>query len=282
MKLLVAKSAGFCFGVKRAMDMALEAARKDPKRLHTLGPLIHNPQAVEYLENLGVKVKERVEDVPGGTVIFRSHGVSLQDLKKAKKRRLRIIDATCPMVKRAQRFAKFLHRHGYALMIVGDADHPEVEAIRSYIDEKVHVVGGVESARRLGPWEKLGVIAQTTQSSGLFREVVASVLERSKEVRVFNTICQATTIRQREAIDIARKVDCMVVVGGYNSGNTQRLASICKEVQPRTYHIEKAGDLRPRWLTGRNRVGLTAGASTPHWIIKEVEAELRRLKESKS
>ena len=282
MKLLVAKSAGFCFGVKRAMDMALEAARKHPKRLHTLGPLIHNPQAVEYLENLGVKVKERIEDVPGGTVIFRSHGVSLQDLTKAKKRRLRIIDATCPMVKRAQRFAKFLHRHGYALLIVGDADHPEVEAIRSYVDEKVQVVSSVESVKPLGPWEKLGVIAQTTQSASLFKEIVASILEKSKEVRVFNTICQATTLRQKEAIDIARKVDCMVVVGGYNSGNTQRLASICKEVQPHTYHIERAGDLRSRWLARSDRVGLTAGASTPHWIIEEVEGEIRRLKDSKS
>jgi len=281
-KLLVAKSAGFCFGVKRAMDIALDASRKYPKRLHTLGPLIHNPQAVEYLENLGVKAKERIEDLPGGTVIFRSHGVSLQDLTKAKKRNLRIIDATCPMVKRAQRFAKFLHNHGYALMIVGDADHPEVEAIRSYIEEDVHVVSSAESARRLGPWEKLGVIAQTTQSSSLFREVVASVLEKSKEVRVFNTVCQATTLRQREAIDIARKVDCMVVVGGYNSGNTQRLASICKEVQPRTYHIEKAGDLRPRRLAGCSRIGLTAGASTPHWIIAQVEAKLQSLKDSKS
>ena len=282
MKLLVAKSAGFCFGVKRAMDMALAAARKHPKRLHTLGPLIHNPQAVEYLENLGVKVKERVEDVPGGTVIFRSHGVSLQDLTKAKKRRLRIIDATCPMVKRAQRFAKFLHKHGYTLLIVGDADHPEVEAIRSYVDEKVHVVSSVESVKRLGPWEKLGVIAQTTQSSSLFKEIVAAILEKSKEVRVFNTICQATTLRQREAIDIARKVDCMVVVGGYNSGNTRRLASICKEVQPHTYHIERAGDLRPKGLARSGRVGLTAGASTPHWIIEEVEEEIRRLKDSKS
>ncbi|OGP65436.1 MAG: 4-hydroxy-3-methylbut-2-enyl diphosphate reductase [Deltaproteobacteria bacterium RBG_13_53_10] len=282
MRLLVAKSAGFCFGVKRAMDMAREAAKKHPKRLHTLGPLIHNPQAVDYLENLGVKVKGRIEDVPGGTVIFRSHGVSLQDLTKARKRKLRIIDATCPMVKRAQRFAKFLHRHGYALLIVGDADHPEVEAIRSYVDEKVHVVSSVESVKQLGPWEKLGVIAQTTQSSSLFKEIVASILEQSKEVRVFNTICQATTLRQREAIDIARKVDCMVVVGGYNSGNTRRLASICKEVQPRTYHIERAGDLRPRWLARSGRVGLTAGASTPHWIIEEVEGEIRRLKDSKS
>ena len=282
MKLLVAKSAGFCFGVKRAMDIALEAARKPPKDLHTLGPLIHNPQAVQYLEDHGVKVKEGIEAIPGGTVIFRSHGVSLQDLKKAKKRRLHIIDATCPMVKRAHFFAKFLHRHGYPVLIVGDADHPEVEAIRSYIDEGVQVVGSVEEVKRLGRWEKVGVIAQTTQSFGLFKEVIASVLEKSKEVRIFNTICQATTVRQKEATEIAKKVDCMIVVGGLNSGNTQRLSSICKEVQPHTYHIEKAGDLRPRWLTGRSRIGLTAGASTPHWIIKEVEDEIRRLKGSKS
>jgi 4-hydroxy-3-methylbut-2-en-1-yl diphosphate reductase len=278
MKLSVAKSAGFCFGVKRAMDMALEAAKKYPENLYTLGPLIHNPQAVHYLENLGIRVKERIEEVPRGTVIFRSHGVSSQDLNKAKKRRLRIIDATCPMVKRAQLFAKFLHRHGYTLLIIGDADHPEVEAIRSYISQGSQVVGSVEAIKHMGPWDKVGVIAQTTQSFSLFKEMVASVLERSKEVRVFNTICQATTIRQREAVEIAKKVDCMIVVGGYNSGNTQRLASICKEVQPHTHHIEEAGDLRPKWLTRMPRVGLTAGASTPRWIIKEVEERILQLK----
>jgi len=263
------------------MDIALDATRKDLEYLYTLGPLIHNPQAVEYLESLGIKVKDRVEDIPRGTVIFRSHGVCLKDLKKAKKKKLKIVDATCPTVKRAQFYAKFLHRHGYALLIVGDFQHPEVEAIRSYIDEDVEVVGSIEAVQELGPWEKLGVIAQTTQSFTLFREVVGASLRKAKEVRVFNTICQATTIRQREAIEIAKRVDCMFVVGGYNSGNTQRLASICKEVQPHTYHIEKAKDLQRRWLEKKNRIGLTAGASTPRWIIKEVEKEIRRLKGSK-
>ena len=278
MKLVVAKSAGVCFGVKRAMDIAREAAKKYPKDLYTLGPLIHNPQAVEFLDKLGVKVKNRIEQIPRGTVIFRSHGVSLKDLMRARKKRLRIIDATCPIVKRAQLYAKYLHRHRYALLIVGDAQHPEVEAIRSYIPEGVDVVEDVVAAQGLGPWEKLGMIAQTTQSFSLFKEVVAVCLERAKELRVFNTICHATTIRQMEAVEIAKKVDCMIVIGGYNSGNTQRLAAICRDIQPHTYHIETAQELHPRWLAGREKIGLTAGASTPSWIIKEVEVKVRHLK----
>ncbi len=275
---MIAKSAGFCFGVKRAIDMALDAVKKYPKDLYTLGPLIHNPQAVEFLEELGVKARDRIEHIPGGTVIFRSHGVSLKDLKKAREKRLRIIDATCPIVKRAQLDAKYLHQHGYALLIVGEAQHPEVEAIRSYIQEGVDVVEGVKAVQRLGPWGKLGIIAQTTQSFSLFKEVVAVCLEKAKELKVFNTICHATTIRQMEAVEIARKVDCVIVIGGYNSGNTQRAAAICWDIQPYTYPIETAEELHPRWLAKRERIGVTAGASTPSWIIKEVERKVRHLK----
>jgi 4-hydroxy-3-methylbut-2-enyl diphosphate reductase len=277
MKLYIAKSAGFCFGVKRAIDLALQAARKNSEKLYTLGPLIHNPQAVDHLKALGVKVRDRIEKIPGGTVIFRSHGVSLKDLRKAKEKKLHIVDATCPIVKRAQFYANYLHRQGYNLLIVGEAHHPEVEAIKSYLDKGV-VVDDVKMVQKLGPWEKLGIIAQTTQSFNLFKEIVAACLERAKEVRVFNTICHATMIRQQEALEIAKKVDCMIVVGGYNSGNTQRLAAICREIQPRTYHIETARELTPRWLARRERIGLTAGASTPSWIIKEVEQQIRNLK----
>jgi 4-hydroxy-3-methylbut-2-enyl diphosphate reductase len=142
----------------------------------------------------------------------------------------------------------------------------------------VKVVEDVKAVQRVGPWEKLGIIAQTTQSFNLFKQIVTASLERAKEVRVFNTICHATTIRQREAVEIAKRVECMIVIGGYNSGNTQRLAAICKEIQPFTYHIETARELNPGWLTRREKIGLTAGASTPSWIIKEVEEELRRLK----
>jgi 4-hydroxy-3-methylbut-2-enyl diphosphate reductase len=195
---------------------------------------------------------------------------------------LRIINATCPIVKRAQLFAKYLHRHGYALLIVGDAQHPEVEAIQSYIPKEVDVVEDVEAARSMGPWQKLGMIAQTTQSFSLFKEIVAICLEKAKELRVFNTICHATTVRQMEAVEIAKRVDSMIVIGGYNSGNTQRLAAICKGIQPHTYHIETAHELLPRWVAQREKIGLTAGASTPSWIIKEVELKVLRLKNHKS
>jgi len=259
------------------MEMALRAAKKNSELLYTLGPLIHNPQAVEHLKALGIKVRDRVEKIPRGTVIFRSHGVSQGELKRAKEKRLHIIDATCPIVKRAQFFANYLHRQGYELLIVGEAHHPEVEAIKSYLDEGV-VVEDAKMVQKLGPWEKLGIIAQTTQSFNLFKEVVTACLEKAKEVRAFNTICRATMIRQKEALEIAKKVDCMIVVGGYNSGNTQRLTALCREIQPRTYHIETARELNPRWLARRERIGLTAGASTPSWIIKQVEEEIRHLK----
>ncbi len=282
MRLMKARSAGFCFGVKRAMEIALDAAKRYPPPLYTLGPLIHNPQTVEYLEGFGIEVKNRVEQIKKGTVILRSHGVSLKDLEKAKKRGLRIVDATCPIVKRAHFFAKFLRRRGYDLLIVGDADHPEVEAIRSYLKGEVKVIEEPDLLSRLGPWKKLGIIAQTTQSQERLKEVVSASLHKAKEVRVFNTICKATTIRQQEAVEIAKKVDCMIVVGGYNSGNTQRLAEICRNVQPKTYHIEIARELSPKWFVNRERIGLTAGASTPSWIILEVEQEIRRIKGRRS
>ncbi len=270
MKILTAKSAGFCFGVKRAMDMTLAAVKEFPDDLYTLGPLIHNPQVVQFLRQSGVKVKGRIESIPRGTVIFRSHGVSVKDLKEAKDKKLRIIDATCPIVKKAQFFAKFLHRHGYTLVLVGDAHHPEVEAIRSYVEGEVEIVENADALNGSGSFKKLGIIAQTTQSETLFREVVAVCSERAKELRAFNTICQATAVRQKEAVEIARKTDCMIVIGGNNSGNTERLATICKKIQPCTHHIETAEEIHPKWLAGKKRVGLTAGASTPSWIIDDV------------
>jgi len=281
LKLLIAKSAGFCFGVKRAIEIALKATQKYNKDLYTLGPIIHNPQTVDLLKNLGIKVINHIEDIPRGTVIFRSHGVSLKDLEKAKKKKLNLIDATCPIVKRVQLFAKYLNKHGYDLLIVGDPRHPEVEAIQSYLNDRVNVVENIGDIKRLGPWKKLGIVAQTTQSMALFKEIVMASLERAEEVRVFNTICHATAIRQKEAVNIAKKADCMIVIGGYNSGNTQRLVTICKEIQPNTYHIEEAKELKLKWLKGCKIVGLTAGASTPSWVIHEVAKEIKKLKNQK-
>ncbi len=277
MKLIVAKLSGFCFGVERAMKMALQAAQRSSQDIYTLGPLIHNPQAVTYLEGLGINSKARVEEIPQGTVIFRSHGISKEDLEKVKKRGLKIVDATCPIVKKVHSFAKFLDRNGYPLVIVGDPKHPEVEAIRSYLRQEAMVIETPEAITKMGNYKKLGIIAQTTQRSDLFKEIVRRCMEKAVEVRVFNTICQATTLRQQEAIEIAKKVDCMIVIGGYNSGNTQRLVHICREVQPRTYHIETIEDLDPSWFKNIKRIGLTTGASTPPWIVEEVKKRIKRL-----
>ena len=269
MKVLLAKRAGFCFGVKRATQMAFEAAGKD-KKTYTLGPIIHSPQVVNRLEEMGVKVLKSLESMDEGTIIIRSHGVAAGEIDEAVQKELEIVDATCPFVKKAQEHVKSLSESGYGVVVVGDADHPEVQGIVSYGGDKVFVVGSGEEVRKLPKMSKIGVVAQTTQSFENLKNVVSECLLRGGEIRVFNTICDATAVRQEEAKELACQVDCMLVVGGFNSANTRRLAEVCAEIQPRTHHIETAAEIDPSWFDGVERVGVTAGASTPKWIIDEV------------
>jgi len=277
MKLLVAKSAGFCFGVKRATRMAFDAAETH-ERICSLGPIIHSPQLVDKLEEKGVRVVKEVEQLQGEAVIVRSHGITAGEQRELQERQLEIIDATCPFVKKAQEHAAQLSRDGYHLVLVGEADHPEVQGIVSYADSKaVSVIANVEEAAALPRLGRIGVVAQTTQSLGNFQQIVAVCLQKAKEVRVFNTICDATSVRQDEARSIAGQVQLVLVIGGYNSANTTRLASICAELQPNTYHVETAQDLRAEWFAGIESVGVTAGASTPGWLIDQVLEEMARL-----
>lgn len=270
MKIFLAKSAGFCFGVKRATRMAFEAAG-DCRHICSLGPIIHSPQVVEKLAEKGVQVVDRVEDIKQQKVIIRSHGVTASELEQLEKKSLTIVDATCPFVKKAQQHAAALCREGYHLVVVGEAEHPEVQGIVSFAgDGPVSVVATSEDADRLPRCSKLGVIAQTTQSLGNFQQIVALCLRKSKEVRVFNTICDATSVRQEEARELAGQVDLMLVIGGFNSANTTRLAVICKELQPNTHHLETAADIDAIWFSGIESVGITAGASTPGWLIEQV------------
>ncbi len=270
MKIVLAASAGFCFGVKRATQMAFKAA-EETRRICSLGPIIHSPQVVEKLENKGVRVVEKLEDIEEGTVIIRSHGITAGELEEIKARNLIPVDATCPFVKKAQDYATMLCSEGYSVVLVGEKDHPEVKGIISYTrDGEVTVVADSQEARRLPGKGKIGIVAQTTQSFKNLRQVTSVCLDKSKEVRVFNTICDATSVRQQEARKIAREVDLMLIVGGFNSANTTRLAQICRELQPRTYHVETAAEIEPNWFGGVNTVGITAGASTPRWIIDEV------------
>lgn len=269
MEIILAKKAGFCFGVKRATQMAFEAANKGGDTF-TLGPIIHSPQVVQKLEEMGVRVLKDLSRMESGTIIIRSHGVASEELQEAIRRELEVVDATCPFVKKAQEHVKSLSQSGYDVVVVGDADHPEVQGIVSYASGKVFVVGSGEEAKRLPNMGKIGVVAQTTQSFENLQNVVHECLLKGGEIRVFNTICDATAVRQEEAKELAKQVDCMVVIGGLNSANTKRLAEVCKELQPRTHHIETAQELDPAWFEGVGRVGVTAGASTPKWLIDEV------------
>jgi len=278
MKIILADSAGFCFGVKRATQLAFEAA-EDNCPICSLGPIIHSPQVVEKLEAKGVKVVEKVEDIEEGTVIIRSHGITAGELADIHARNLKPVDATCPFVKKAQDYATLLCSEGYKVVLVGERDHPEVQGIISYTrDSKVAVVADAEEAQRLPNATKIGIVAQTTQSFENLRQVTEVCLDKSKEVRVFNTICDATSVRQEEARRIARQAELMLVVGGFNSANTTRLAQICRELQSRTYHVETAEQIATEWFDGVETVGITAGASTPRWIIDEVVERVGTLK----
>lgn len=280
-EIILAKSAGFCFGVKRATNMAFEAA-EEHVCICSLGPIIHSPQVVERLEDKGVRVVDDVSEIKSGVVIIRSHGITASELKQIHAEKLDVVDATCPFVKKAQDFAAKLSADGYHLVLVGEEEHPEVQGIVSYAqDKRVSVVADSEGAEALPRTGKIAVIAQTTQSFENFQKIVATCLLKAKEVRVYNTICDATSVRQEEARQLAGQVDMMVVVGGFNSANTSRLATICYELQKNTHHIETADELEQSWLKDVETVGLTAGASTPGWLIEQVVERLESLFKSK-
>jgi len=277
MEILLAKSAGFCFGVKRATQMAFAAAAEYP-HICSLGPIIHSPQVVDKLAEQGVEVVEQVENIPAGAVIIRSHGVTAGEIQAILDRDLTIVDATCPFVKKAQAHAAGLAAEDYSLVIVGEAEHPEVQGIVSYAATgKVQVVANADEAEQLPRLGRVGIVAQTTQSFENLRQVVDICLKKSQELRVFNTICDATSVRQNEACEIARQVDVMLVIGGYNSANTTRLAHICREILPDTHHLETVQEIESSWFSGARRVGITAGASTPRWLIDEVVSRVAEL-----
>lgn len=280
MEVILAKQAGFCFGVKRATHLAFEAADKGGET-YTLGPIIHSPQVVQRLEEMGVKPLANMDGVEQGTIIIRSHGVAAEELAEAVSRNLQVVDATCPFVKKAQEHVASLSKAGYDVVVVGDADHPEVQGIVSYATGRVFVVGSGEEAEKLPRMAKIGVVAQTTQSSENLKHVVTACLAKGGEIRVYHTICDATAVRQEEAKALAGKVDCMVVIGGYNSANTKRLAEVCSELLPRTHHIETASQLDPSWFDGVDKVGVTAGASTPKWLIDEVLDRIKEIDQDK-
>jgi len=270
-QIIITQNAGFCFGVERATKIAFDASRELDGDIYTLGPIIHNPQVVESLEKEGVFAKKSVDEIEEGTVIVRSHGVTADVLKRAEEKNLKTLDATCPFVKKAQKTVEKLSEEGYTVLIVGDARHPEVQGIVSYASGDVYVAGSVEELEALPHVEKLGIVAQTTQSQDNFNSIIDVCMSKAREIKTCNTICDATEVRQSESTALAEKVDCMIVIGGLNSANTKRLASLCLEIQPNTHHIESAREIDRSWFDGVEKVGVTAGASTPSAVIVEVK-----------
>lgn len=279
MKVTLAKSAGFCFGVKRAVEMVYKEAETG-KKVYTLGPIIHNEQVVQDLEQKGVCVidtPEELSEAEDATVIIRSHGISADVYHQLEDKKVRIVDATCPFVSKIHRIVEKKYQEGSCIVIVGNANHPEVEGINGWCNGAATVIGSVSEAENYSqePARKLCVVAQTTFNYKKFKDIVDIFSKKSYDINVMNTICNATEERQTEAAAIAGDSDAMIVIGGKHSSNTQKLYEICKNVCPDTHFIQTLDDLDLKQFQSFRSVGITAGASTPNTIIKEVQSYVR-------
>jgi len=283
MKVIVAKTAGFCFGVKRAVEKVYEQVEQADGNIYTYGPIIHNETVVQDLEARGVRVIEaeaEIDAIHEGTVIIRSHGVSRHICDKITARGLRLVDATCPFVKKIHHIVSERSAEGYHILIVGNSSHPEVEGICGWCNGPVTVLESREEAENLSlpAGEKVCVVSQTTFNYKKFQELVEILEKRGYNSIVVNTICNATQERQVEARAVASQVDSMIVIGGRSSSNTQKLYEICRGVCANTYYIQTFEDLQSQNFQSGDSVGITAGASTPNTIIEEVHTNVRNSK----
>ncbi len=258
-------------GVRRAVDMALYIAEhKGNEKIFTYGPLIHNPQTVELLEERGIMPIEDAGDIRTGTIIIRAHGISPQESQKIREKGIRIIDATCPKVVHVQSIIKRHASQDYTILIIGDREHPEVEGLIGHAMGRGIIVGSRSEAEALPDIEKICVVAQTTQSMDEYNEISEAIKKRFPHALVFNTICDSTERRQAEVKKLAGEMDAILIVGGRNSANTRRLAKISETSGKPTFHIETADDLLKIDMNGYEKIGISAGASTPNWVIKRI------------
>ena len=278
MEVIVADNAGFCFGVKRAIKMASDTLDQSEGPVKSLGQLIHNPQVVSLFQRKGLEVVTDLDEVASdATVVIRSHGVGPEVKQDAVNRGLRVVDTTCPFVTKAQQYAGKLIDENYRVVVIGDKDHPEVIGVVAYTAGKAIVINTVAEAEALKFIPRMGVVFQTTHAIGHVQEVVGALLKRGKEVRVFNTLCGATTSMQKTAVELAPDVEAMVIIGGKLSANTAQLAEVCRKVNPRVYQIESVDEIDESWFAGIKLVGVSAGASTPDEVIAEVVERLTNL-----
>lgn len=279
MEIKVAKTAGFCFGVKRAVDQVYEQVERGQGPIYTFGPIIHNESVVSDLEKKGVHVidtEEEIRALSEGTVIIRSHGVSRHICDLIREQGLTLVDATCPFVKKIHRIVSERSAEGYTIVIVGSGSHPEVEGIQGWCQGRTVILKDETEAKalRLAEGERICVVSQTTFNYKKFQDIVEILEERGYNSIIVNTICNATHERQTEARELASRMDSMIVIGGKNSSNTQKLYEICRSVCGNTYYIQTFEDLQSQNFQSGDSVGITAGASTPNTIIEEVHTNV--------
>jgi len=275
MEVRLASSYGFCFGVKRAIDIAQKY-----KNSATMGPLIHNQKEINRLkDDYNVGLYENLEDVKqDDTVIIRTHGIPKNDLKELKQKDAKVINATCPFVTTPQQIVKKMSTEGYSILIFGDENHPEVKGVQSYSEDDVHVILEPNELNNISfKYDKIATVAQTTRKKEKYLEIVNTLILKNKEVRVFNTICDATFENQDAARELSCEVDIMIIIGGKNSSNTKQLLNIAKENCVDSYLIEDEKELQSSWFTNKKKCGITAGASTPDWIINKVVKKIEEI-----
>ncbi|MGO0905303.1 4-hydroxy-3-methylbut-2-enyl diphosphate reductase [Clostridioides difficile] len=272
MNVKIAKNAGFCFGVKRAMKMAWDEVEKNYSGIYALGPLIHNKQAVARYEQKGLKTVDEIDIIPDyENMIIRSHGVPEKVYKEAKNKKLKIVDTTCPFVKKIHTVVSEYHNKGYEIIVIGDMKHPEVIGINGWCENSAIIIKAVEQMENMefDNSKQYCVVAQTTINPDLYSNIVDKLSDKLEHIVFNDTICSATKTRQEAAKELAREVDCMIVIGGKHSSNTQKLVKVCEDLVP-TFAIEIKDELDVNMLKKYKNLGVTAGASTPDWIIEEV------------
>ncbi|MGM0365468.1 MAG: 4-hydroxy-3-methylbut-2-enyl diphosphate reductase [Actinomycetota bacterium] len=279
MKVEIARYAGYCFGVKRAIDIAKKTLNRRGKDIYTLGQIIHNPGVVENLDKKGIHAVGKEKEIPEGSVmVIRSHGMAPSAINILEHNNVEIVDATCPYVKTAQRKAKLLSSEGYFVVLVGTKNHPEVIGIKEQVaSDKILVAEKIEDLNPAAGKKKIGLLIQTTQTLDMLKKMADKILETAKELKIINTICSTTKERQNETVTLARTVDVMLVVGGKNSANTIHLADISRQVNKKTYHIQNAAEIDNNWFAGAASAGISGGASTPFEDILEAKEYIEAL-----
>jgi 4-hydroxy-3-methylbut-2-enyl diphosphate reductase len=277
MRIIIAKEAGFCFGVKRAANLVLDKKHKG-KKINTIGPLIHNNQFIKHLEKNDIKVVNKKEDADAEKIVIRSHGITKEEQQELEKDFKEIIDATCPFVKKVHNLAEDFEKRGFQVFIFGEDKHPEVLGIKSYAKNATSIMS-IDDIKKFDKNLKIALLSQTTQNLRKFQELSEYIQNNFENFEIVNTICDATEKRQEAAKELAKKVDVMIVIGGKHSSNTSRLYDVSSKIV-KSFHIETEDELKKEWFFNISKVGITAGASTPDFIIEKVIKKIKTYENS--